>query len=309
MSWIQLYGKEDYTFYSRWLSEYEILQKIVARMEWRLEDFRKNELIKAFENTLAARSREITGSLDLIPRRENLPAALAQLLKVQDDRVRTYLSEVVSNANSQLLDLRLGKAVPVASQQGKNNLWGSIATLRLQNQHMSEDDPSFQIASILIGVFEIAQDLDRGRAKKDYFKLESNVSDFRDRVNQLVSRCELGDEYLTAWAESWASRVVFAPKRRERADKLTLIMVWKDVFRCLRSICNNTYGFVQFSQATANGDWGNEKQLDWLNMINNKFGIEEKRLENLLARKANAIKEMLTLPSREFLRFPRSGGW
>ena len=117
MSWIHAYSREDFSFYLLCSARYEFICESVGRMEWRLDDFYSEGLLIAFENTLAARSEEIGAKLDELTRKPDLSPTLTQMLDASESMVRSYLSSVIENANSQLLRLRLGKQLLLAENE------------------------------------------------------------------------------------------------------------------------------------------------------------------------------------------------
>ena len=287
MSWIHDHSREDYTFYLRCAAKYELIHKTISRMEWRLDDFFSDGLLRAFENTLAARSMEISEQIDKVDRKQDFPTVLTQMLDASEAVTRDYLSSVIDNANSQLLKLRLGEnALPI---QEDRTIDIDVARLMLnqQSQHMSEDDLSFQMASVFGSIVRVIDDLKDAQSDGEHFKEVKNVRSFKRRIKDLQESCALGEGVIEAWIKLVLSHVIIS--RHSRYEHITRegwVKIWMDIFRCLGFISNSLHGLIILSEADAHGDWDNEKRDEWLEMLSKRFDKGWGRLEKLLFEKA-----------------------
>jgi len=288
MSWIHAYSREDFSFYLLCSARYEFICESVGRMEWRLDDFYSEGLLIAFENTLAARSKEIGAKLDGLTRKPDLSPTLTQMLDASESMVRSYLSSVIENANSQLLRLRLGKQLLLAENERRVAKGAAKLMLHQQLQHMSKDDLSFQMASVFGGILRVIDDLEEAQNKKDHFRKVKNVRAFKEKITDLQKNCEFSEVEIEAWVQVMTSHaILMLPPNK--AKKEVLVKIWDEIFKCLGFISNNLHGLIILLEKDAHGDWDKGKRSEWIKMIDERFDKGTEMLEGLLLAKAGWI--------------------
>ena len=296
MSWIHSYSSEDFTFFLTCSAEYELIYKTVGRMEWRLNDFLSDGLLSAFENTLAARSREVGKEIDDVVRKEDLPPELTQILDKHDEMLRDCLSSVIANSNSQLLKSRLGKVVLPAHENQTIDKGLAKLMLQQQLQHMSRDDPSFHMIFAFSQILRFIHDLNNAKSGVGFFKKVKNVASFKKRINDLQRSCEIDKGVIEEWVRVVMSHAITSCHRTyKHIAAKHLLEIWAKIFKCLGFISNSLHGLIILSEADAHGDWDRERQESWLKRLDERFEMACSILEELLYKKARWALASLSL--------------
>ena len=159
---------------------------------------------------------------------------------------------------------------------------------------MSEDDPDYVLAKILIDLSLLLQDTAHKYAEGiEHFSEPSGIHYFKTRLNALTQRSDYSEQLIQSWLETFQSQLDCSNAAPTVLFYENASASWQIVFGATEKMINTLHGLFMFLEAKAHNDWDEDKQEDWLENLRKRSEIDQKIFSRANFIKAKVFKDYL----------------
>ena len=293
MSWIHAFCPADFTHYAVWSRHYEELDWRLDQHQYRYKRYLTSLEFPKADATLNLIKREFTEGFELERGSGELPIVLHTLLRDQKTEIKFNTEHFLEQAERELLHKRLGLTIEaidsIAAQIGE------LASAYKATQHLSDDDPDYVLAKILIDLTLLLQEAALRYAEGiNHFSEPSNIHYFKTRLNALIQRSDYPEQLVQDWIQAFQSQLKCRDDVPTAAFHQNASASWQIVFGATEKMINTAHGLFIFLEAKAHNDWDENKQKDWLENLQKRSEIDQKIFSRANFIKAKVFKDYLT---------------
>ena len=292
MSWIHAFCPADFTKYAIWSRHYEELDWRLDQHQYRFKRYLTDIDLPKAEATLELIQREFTEGFELERCSGELPIVLHTLLKVQKSGIKLNTEHFLEQAERELLHKRLGLSIETIDSIAEQI--EELAGAYKVTQHLSEDDPDYVLAKILIDLTLLLQETAQKYAEGiNHFSEPSNIHYFKTRLNALTQRSDYPEQLVQDWIQAFQGQLKCRDDVPTDSFHQNASASWQIVFGATEKMINTVHGLFMFLEAKAHNDWDEDKQKDWLKNLRKRSEIDQKIFSRANFLKAKVFKDYL----------------
>jgi hypothetical protein len=293
MSWIHAFCPADFTRYAVWSRHYEELDWRLDQHQYRYRKYLTGLDFPKAEATLNVIQSDFTEGFESERGLGELPIVLHTLLKDQKSEIKRGTARFLEQAERELLHKRLGLSIETIDSIAEQI--EELASAYKVTQHLSEDDPDYVLAKILIDLSLLLQDTAHKYAEGiEYFSEPSGIHYFKTRLNALIQRSDYPEQLVQDWIQAFQSQLKSRDDAPTSSFHQNASASWQIVFGATEKMINTAHGLFIFLEAKAHNDWDENKQKDWLESLKKRSEIDQKIFSRANFIKAKVFKDYLT---------------
>jgi len=292
MSWIHAFCPADFTRYAVWSRHYEELDWRLDQHQYRYTKYLTGlDFLKA-EATLNVIQCDFTEGFESERSLGELPVVLHALLRDQKSEIKRRTAYFLEQAERELLHKRLGLSIETTDSIAEQI--EELASAYKVTQHLSEDDPDYVLAKILIDLSLLLQDTANKYAEGiEHFSEPSSIHYFKTRLNALTQRSDYSEQLVKDWIQAFQSQLKCRDDVPTDSFHQNASASWQIVFGATEKMINTLHGLFMFLEAKAHNDWNEDKQKDWLENLRKRSETDQKIFSRANFIKARVFKNYL----------------
>jgi len=292
MSWIHAFCPADFTRYAVWSRHYEELDWRLDQHQYRYRKYLTGLDFPKAEATLNVIQSDFTEGFESERGLGELPVVLRTLLRDQKSEIKRRTARFLEQAERELLHKRLGLSIETIDSIAEQI--EELASVYKVTQHLSEDDPDYVLAKILIDLSLLLQDTAQKYAEGiEHFSEPSSIHFFKTRLNALTQRSDYSEQLIKDWIQAFQSQLKCRDDVPTDSFHQNASASWQIVFGATEKMINTLHGLFMFLEAKAHNDWNEDKQKDWLENLRKRSETDQKIFSRANFIKARVFKNYL----------------